>query len=161
MKTLLLFITFLFLTFPANATIYLNWGAAFGYPGPSVSFSDVQNYAIGTQQKLDKRFDYIVEGGYWKDGSKYPGAQPSLYFATGIGLDLKLHERYVSYFIGPSYISQTDSLLGSNFEVFHKFSFGVRDYRNERIGFFIKHLSDGGLTAINQGRNFFGLEASF
>jgi len=157
---LLTTIVILFLAIPSFASTYLNWGMAFDYPWPE-EYSDVQNYAIGHHGILSKKFDYIIEGGGWKDSSHYPGAEASLYGAAAIGIDLKLHERYVSYYVGPSVISKRDVVLGSNFEVYQKVSIGWRDERDERIGFFVKHFSDGGLSKVNYGRNFVGAEVSF
>jgi len=159
MKFLIAAFLFLFST-PSFASIYLNWGTAFDYPGDS-QYSDVQTYALGHGGVLSKKFDYILEAGGWKDPGHFPGAKPALYTSAAIGLDLRLHEKYASYFIGPSILSDHDTILGSNYQVFHKFSFGVRDERDRRIGFFIKHWSNAGLTKINYGRNFAGLEVAF
>jgi pectin methylesterase-like acyl-CoA thioesterase len=78
-----------------------------------------------------------------------------------VGIDLKLKEKYVSYFIGPAILTETDTILGSNFQVFHKLSIGYRDDQDKRIGLFIKHFSDAGISNANYGRNFVGLEISF
>lgn len=155
-----LFLALMLMSQVSLASTYLNWGLAFDYPGNS-EYSDVQNYALGVHEHLNKTFDYLLEGGGWKDQGHFDGAKGSLYGALAIGLDLKLHEKYASYFIGPSLLSTTDSILGYPFQVYHKLSVGWRDVDDKRIGFFIKHFSDAGLSSVNYGRNFFGLEISF
>lgn len=151
----------LFMAHKAHAeATYINWGVAFDYPGDA-QYSDVQNFAAGRRGALSPTFDYLIEAGAWKDGGHFPGATPSFYGATALGLDLELHEKYVSYYVGPSLLTRRDTILGSHFEVYQKFAIGFRDMYDRRIGFFIKHFSNGGLSEVNYGRNFVGMEVSF
>lgn len=154
-----LWIGLLLISSPSFSATYINWGVAVDYPSDT-QYSDVQNYAVGYRKPL-KVFDYLLEAGAWKDGGVYPGAKPAFYGAAALGIDLKLHEKYVSYFVGPSCISAKDTLLGSAFQVYQRFSIGWRDSADKRIGFFLKHFSNGGLSKVNYGRNFVGIEVSF
>lgn len=139
-----------------EAATYLNWGFGFDRADRG-SYSDVQNYAFGL--RLSNMF--YVEGGGWKDSTDYIGAEGSLYTSAGLVLNLDLTEKYVSYSIGPAFITRPDTLLGSHYQVYHKLSIGFRE-NSKRIGLFVKHFSNAGaFGARNAGRNFFGLEIGF
>lgn len=143
----------------ADAT-YLNWGFAFDTPNDG-SYSDVQTYSMGRRFETDTTFEYFGEVGGWKDPGKYEGAKPALFVTGGATLNLNLTEHYIGYSLGPAFISRSDSLLGSNWQIYHKLSFGYR-VGNKRIGLFMKHFSNAGVIGgRNVGRNFGGLEIGF
>lgn len=144
----------------AYADVYADWGIAFDHPNDG-TYSEVQNYALGYQKKLSMIWDRDIETGGWKDGSRYPDTEASLYTSCMFGIQLTQPERYASYFIGPAIISTTDALLGSPFQIEHKLGIGWRDTQDKHIGFYIKHFSNAGLSKVNYGRNFIGLEISF
>lgn len=156
----LIVLSILFLSLPLQGATYINWGIAQDYPGGG-SYSDVQTYSMGIRKPLLSKFDGFIELGGWKDPGHYTGAKPGEFVAGGLILDLKLTEKYVSYSLGPCLITPTDTLLGGNFQIYHKFAIGYRDTQDKRIGLFLKHFSDAGMVKPNYGRNFLGLEISF
>lgn len=124
-------------------------------PFPDTS---VKLISVGRIAPLFSVVDYQLEGGMFDDNNQPNGI---IGFAgASLGVRTKSPGIYASFFIGPAYVSQTDSRLASNFEFNNDLEIGVRDSRGLSIGVNYKHFSNAGLTPNNIGRDFFTIKLS-
>lgn len=131
---------------------YVNYGLGVE---PQYTFpnSTIKMISLGETDHLWKVFEYKLDFGAYIDNSQTQGL---IGFASPqIGLRTKGEGFYVGYFVGPALITQTDTRLDDLFEFDNDFELGIRDNRGVRLGVDYKHLSDGGLTSNNIGRDFF------
>lgn len=145
------------------ANVYAQWGVAIDHPAGQ-TYSAVKYAELGMNKTINK-FNYVVGIGGWTDitGYQYKGrtARNSSYILTMMGVEPSTNYMYINYRIGPALISTKDALLGSHFQIAQQLSIGMKDLRNVRIGLVLKHFSNAGMTEINTGRNFIGLEVGF
>ena len=144
---------------------FAQWGVASAHPGTK-HFSDVKWAEFGSSGEKG-RLAYTVGVGGWKDGTNYVGssnigglqekARDSFFFEALLGVEPKAEHFYLTYKLGPSIITHTDALLGSNVQMAHELGFGMYDKRNVRVGLVLKHFSNAGLVRPNLGRDFVGL----
>ena len=140
---------------------YTSWGIAVAHPDKDAS-ADKNKYVEFGIQKAFKVFDTRWGIGGWTDKTKYPGASHSVYTHYQLGLETRNREGfYTGFFIGPSYISNPDTLLSSHLQFSQSVEVGWGDTRGVRIALIVKHLSNAGLKTPNKGRNFVGLQVRF
>jgi hypothetical protein len=153
MKKILLFLLLLTSTVWADNTYY-EFGAGIANQTQQ-SYSDVKLGEIGRVHE-GKTFVLHYALGGWEDSSGWPGAKSAGYITTMLGWEPKFSDKfYINYSIGPMFLYPTDSVEGGSFQVAQELGFGVKDYRNVRLGFAIRHFSDGDAVEPNYGRNFF------
>jgi len=75
-----------------------------------------------------------------------------------VGFEVTNEIFQMSVWTGPTLVSATDSDLGSYFEFNETIFFGIIDKYTNSIGIAYNHFSDAGLTQINRGRDYIGLE---
>jgi hypothetical protein len=163
MKIVLGTIVGLFLIYPSQikAAVYGEFGTAIAHQIKTIE-TGAKNIEFGWTDSIYWG-RYQVGLGGWEDKSGVPGVEGSLYGQLSFGLEPDLEGAYINYHIGPSFISQTDSMLGSRWQIFQEIGFGVKDYRDIRIGIVIKHWSNGAWwgNGVNSGRNFLNLRVQF
>lgn len=175
----------LFLSVASQATMnkFAQWGIASAHPSEkSKSLVKFAEFGVtGEEGKLA----YTVGIGGWVDRTGYKGgsgisipannsptfhmkggelqaeASDSYFMEMLFGVDPQCGPLYLTYKIGPSIISNTDALLGSNIQIAHEFGIGLRDIRGVRTGIVFKHFSNAGLVKPNLGRDFAGLRIEF
>lgn len=145
---------------PANALVFGQFGSAFALPTDYKKVT-VKCVEFGYQGIASHVFDYRLGVGGWAQTGRHEGMVNSGYGHVSLGLETKDSPVYAHYFLGGAYVVKNDLLLGSNLQVIHTLGIGLRDWRDIRIGISVKHLSNGGATPINQGRNFALIEAAF
>lgn len=147
----------------SHGATYAEWGIASTHPGTKDP-SQVKWAEFGEAGESGK-LAYSVGGGGWIDKTTYvaygKAAQSAFYGNALFGVMPKAEHFYMSYKLGPAYVSRTDALLGSNLQIAHEFGIGFKDDRNVRIGFVVKHMSNGGIVKPNQGRDFAGVRIEF
>jgi hypothetical protein len=155
MKTLV----FLLLATATSASTYGTFGVAAHHP--SGELGQVKWVEFGKQKEM-KKFDYRLGTGGYTDKTSSPGAQSSLYGVAQLGLESRLRGGlYAGYFVGPLLLGNTDRFLGSVFQVGHSLSVGIADDRKVAIGITYRHISSGGISKRNIGRELIGLEVKF
>ncbi len=149
----------------ANADIYAQWGVASQHPAGAKNLSDIKFIESGAFGKLGGKAAYSLGLGGWTDKSNYVHgdikARNALYALAMIGVEPQSEHMYMSYKIGPAVISRTDALLGSNIQIAQEIGIGMKDDSGVRVGIVVKHFSNAGLTDINEGRNFLGIQVGF
>jgi hypothetical protein len=119
------------------------------------SYSDVKLGEVGRVHE-GKTFVWHYCLGGWEDSSGWPGAKSAGYVAGMIGWEPQVSKTmYLNYSIGPMFLYPTDSVEAGSFQVAQELGFGLKDYRNVRLGFALRHFSDGDAVEPNYGRNFF------
>jgi hypothetical protein len=149
-RKIALILLFLGLEVPAIATPSANYmEAGVG----SNSASHVQFFEYGRVNNLGG-VNLMLGGGHWwiKDG------QDSFFFRSGIGFSPQAPLFMPSFYIGPSYITNTDDKIHKNFAVCVEVNLMLVDNRNMGIGLTAKHFSN-----VNdiKGREFYGLRVLF
>lgn len=95
------------------------------------------------------------EVGGWVDNTGKPGQKSALMVSPSAGVNVNAGVVYAQALVGPSLISNTDTVLGGHFQFNNDFAFGLRDPDTKAtIGFNYKHLSSAGLELPNRGRDF-------
>jgi hypothetical protein len=141
--------------------VYGQWGVSVGHPESTSDPAQVKTIEFGYQQSYEK-IDTRVSLGGWTDKTNYQGAKNSLYVQYLVGVETRRTEGiFVAYFIGPAYISNPDSLLGTHLQFSQQLHFGIRDKRRVGISVFAGHFSNAGISRVNKGRNFVGIGAHF
>ncbi len=110
--------------------------------------------AIGYQAKLASDVFFRPELGYFSD---LTGRGESSAFISGILL-LEVSGFHVG--VGPSYLSNPDSVLGGFYQFNTELGAGVRD-EHLYLGVIYKHLSSAGIEEPNKGRDFLMLQIGF
>lgn len=152
------FITLIILLVPQYCLAhgyYAQWGAGVMNDNQK-EYSQVKYAELGKRASF-RDAEYSIGMGGWIDKSHYPGAESSLYVQALAGLQPRLKNFVLGYFVGPAYITTPDKVLASNFQVSHELIIGVRDDRNVRVYFSVKHYSNAGMVLPNIGRNFAGV----
>lgn len=146
----------------SDGLVYAQWGVAVGHPAYGSSDpSRVKNIEFGYQQSY-QTFDTRIGVGGWTDKSQYVGVKNAAYVQYLIGVETRRNDGlFVAYFIGPAYISNTDSLLGSHFQISQQLHIGIRDSRKIGVSVYVGHFSNAGLSRINKGRNHAGVGVRF
>jgi hypothetical protein len=93
---------------------------------------------------------WIDDTGDGKSGSALIGGQ--------LGFEVNNNGWVGSVFSGPAIISNTDVLLGGNFEFVDDLHLGIQDQHGYYIGVMYRHISSAGLEFPNIGRDFIALE---
>lgn len=150
------------------AFLYGQFGIGFDHPGMD-TYSDVKYVEFGRQEQIGK---LAIKGGIggWVDSTgyskKYDGVtyytHSSGYGTVMFGVMPKADHFYMKYMIGPAVVMVPDAFLGHPLQIQQEFGFGMRDGTETRVGFVIKHFSNGGIfNERNVGRNFYGIEIQF
>ncbi len=119
--------------------------------------SETKLLTLGVQEQLwGPLMDRAVVGGYIDNVAGRSGSA----LASGqIGFEVNNHGWVGSIFTGPTIISSPDNvLLGGYFEFMDDIHFGMQDEDGNYIGLMYRHISDAGLTSVNVGRDFVGIE---
>lgn len=152
MKIKIIGIMFLLLGLKTSviATVSANYmEAGMGSPSPS----NVQFFEYGRVNNLGGT-NLMLGGGHWwvKNG------QNSFFFRTGIGYSPQAPLFMPSFYIGPSYITNSDERINRNFAVYEELNLMLVDNKNMGIGLTAKHFS-----TVNDihGREFYGVRVLF
>jgi hypothetical protein len=129
-----------------------------GNKGPSLS--QVKFAKIGYQETLWNALKQRFNGGGWLD-SRGDGRTSSGFVGYQLGFEVQNDIFQASVWSGPGLISSPDVALGGPIQFNETIFFGIVNYRNESIGLAYNHWSSASLYAINQGRDFLGLEIKF
>lgn len=147
----------------SQANIFAQWGIA-NEPRGTNNKTAVKFVEFGRSGEYGK-LAYTVGGGGWIDNTGYTyksgdwtyKASSSYFVESLFGVEPKSEHFYLNYKLGPTIISNTDAYLGSNLQCGHELGFGMRDIRDVRVGFVIKHMSNAGLVKPNLGRDWLGV----
>ncbi len=172
-----------FISAPVFGNTFAQWGVEPEHPSGK-SLDAVKFVEFGKSGEEGK-LAYTVGVGGWIDNTGYTGsagvsaptvktdhfqmkggelqekARSSAFVEALFGVEPKSDHFYMSYKLGPAFITNTDALLGSNVQCGHEFGFGMRDVRDVRVGIVIKHFSNAGIVRPNLGRNFLGMRLEF
>lgn len=147
---------------------YGQFGIGFDHPGME-TYSDVKYVEFGGQGQHGK-LAYKAGIGGWVDSTgyskKYDGStyhvKSSGYGTMMFGVMPKASNFYMKYMVGPAVVLVPDAFLGHPLQIHQEFGFGMRDSTETRVGFVVKHFSNGGVfNDRNMGRNFYGIEIQF
>ncbi len=107
-------------------------------------------YALTSAQRLK------LEVGHW-GGPRQEGREAAWQVAFSWGYRVQLRSGFFGeVFIGPAWISQTDSRLGSHPQLLHNINLGFQSEAGWSIGGGYGHTSNGNtLPGPNLGRDFF------
>jgi hypothetical protein len=144
----------------SQASYYAEWGAGFQHPS-SEPVSDRMKFVEFGYTEEHKLFDVSYALGGWNDASGIPGVRNSAYVKTLLRLETRTLGIYMGYAFGPAFLFEPDILLGSHFELAHEIEIGFKDTRVVSVSIVVQHLSDGGLSQHNYGRNFIGPKVRF
>lgn len=155
-----LFFLFLFSTVSyAQDQIVVDGGLGVFNSGKK-SLSETKMASLGLQEDLWNCVKDRFTGGVWLDNAGN-GRKSSGFASAQVGFEVNNNGIVGSIFTGPAFINQTDALLGGNFQFMENFNLGIQDQNSNYIGVYYRHISDAGLTPINIGRDFMGLEIRF
>lgn len=109
---------------------------------------------IAYQDKLSGSFIYQTEGGFWIDNVG-KGRKSSGLLGISAGINVQAGYVFAQALTGPSYITDSDSILGGPLQFNNDVAFGIKDPDNgNTFGFGYKHVSSAGLYKPNSGRDF-------
>jgi hypothetical protein len=98
-----------------------------------------------------------LDGGMWWDSRE--GGKPSAFGFAGLGVEPQYGPIYVNFFQSVGLISHTDQYLGGHFQFMEEIGLGFRDLKEgTSVGLFYRHISNAGLTQINKGRDYIGIQ---
>jgi hypothetical protein len=144
----------LFFSFAAKAdSLYVKAGIDPLTPGLAQS----RYYAAGLEHDLTPHVALKAElGGVYDKRSK---AKNSALLSGAVGVKLDFYFVEVSYFFGPSWLDRPDGVQGShvNFQQELRLLLKQDGYQ---IGLVGSHVSNAGLSARNEGRNYLLLQVS-
>ena len=157
MKYLILLLMLVpYLSFAQDDQLVLDGGVGL-FHSADKGLSETKMMTLGVQEDLwgpikDRAIvgGWIDETGDGKSGSALLGGQ--------LGFEVNNNGWVGSIFSGPAMISNTDVLLGGNFEFVDDLHLGMQDQHGYYIGVMYRHISDVGLTPVNIGREFIALE---
>ena len=112
---------------------------------------EVKVIAGGYQTPIYESIISQIELGYWSD--PHLGRKSSIFGNVSFGLDIQAGILYTQALWGIALISQTDSILGGNFQFNHDIFLGLRDKNGYSIGIGYKHISSAGIYMPNLGRD--------
>lgn len=145
----------------AHGYSYGEFGGCLAHAAGS-KLGDAKYVEFGYGEQLNT-FDWQIGVGGWADNTAKPtwDVNNAVYTQAQLGLETRREGLYVSYFLGPAYISKTDALLGSNFQISHTLGIGIVDSRGVHIGLVVKHMSNAGVVRPNWGRQWAGVRVQF
>ena len=153
MKKLILMLLFVFITQVAFAGGFAKVG---GDATNRIVFNN-KLITLGYQHKFFYLFDYQLEAGNFSNhGKSLP--DESYFVGSSVGVSLVQHSWYAKSFIGPALVTPTNVYLNTPIELNTDLELGLRDHRGLGMGVGYKHMSNGGVTTPNLGRDFLFLK---
>lgn len=145
---------------PSMASEFVIDGAVGVFHSGEKGLSESKMLKLGLEEPvwnaLKQRFNvcmWLDNGGEGKTNSACVGYQ--------LGFEVNSNDLTASIWSGPGLITSPDVLLGSPFEFNETAFIGIHNVIGETIGVSYNHWSDAGLTPINIGRDYFGVEIKF
>lgn len=132
----------------------LKYGLGFGMPG-QVDISESKLLSFELTNELGRLFRHKLSYGAWFDPQPDFKRTSASFGSYSVGLRVEPGPLYFENYFGLSLISQTDSMLSTNFEFTEELGFGVRDKEGRFFGVEYRHFSNAGLQLPNKGRDFF------
>lgn len=153
MKKLLIFLA---LIMPLNtyAGSFVKYGLSVLGDTPH---SPAKIVALGYAEEWFGPLSHQWEVGVFADSSSIDRKNSGFGFYS-VGIEVNPSPVVVRSLLGAGLITTPDSVLGGNFQFTQDFLIGLRDQRRNLIGLSCKHISNGGLTFPNKGRNFLALQ---
>lgn len=124
------------------------------------SLSETKMVSISSQEDLWGALKQRATVGGWFDNTG-SGRSSSGLISGQLGFEVNRNNTIVGIFSGPTVLSNTDVLLGGNFQFMDDLRIGIQDNKNNYIGLFYRHISSAGIEMPNIGRDLVGLEIRF
>jgi hypothetical protein len=118
------------------------------------SVGEVKMFSVGHQSPLLLLLEQKWEVGFWSDAVG-KGRKSSGFGGWSLGLEPKLGYLYAHSFWGVIGITNTDTMLSTNYQFMQDLGIGFRDERGISLGVGYKHISNAGIKQPNRGRDFF------
>lgn len=109
---------------------------------------------FGAQSNLIS--DYIYTN--WEVGTYYSPSMRSFLGFYGGGVRVDAGDILAQVGIALGGITSTDEYLGGHLQFTENLFLGLKSHRDAALGAFFKHISSGGISSPNLGRNFVGIE---
>lgn len=152
---LLILLTVLFSFSSLAKDLSLKYGL--GINNHQNQITDVKLIALSIDQDIFGILREKYEAGLYVDNTRVNSRVG--YLAYMIGVEPRVGQAYFNGTSGLGMMSGTDKRLGSAFQFFHEFGFGVIDKNDRtRMGVYYKHISNAGITQPNMGRDFIGIQ---
>jgi len=131
----------------------IKYGLGFGVPEQQEP-SEVKFVSVEIQNSLGSLLKHKLAAGGWFDPKPVLKRSGASFGAYSIGIKVEPGIFYAENFFGVSLISQTDSMLSTNFEFTEEIGVGIQDTLGRFLGFQWKHFSNAGIQLPNKGRDF-------
>jgi len=131
----------------------IKYGLGFGVPEQQEP-SEVKFVSVEIQNSLGSLLKHKLAAGGWFDPKPVLKRSGASFGAYSIGIKVEPGIFYAENFFGVSLISQTDSMLSTNFEFTEEIGIGIQDALGRFLGFQWKHFSNAGIQLPNKGRDF-------
>lgn len=112
----------------------------------------LKSLSLGAIQKHEV-LHTIFELGVLADGDA------ALFGQIGAGIEPKAGPIYFHFFQSIGFVTKEDQYLSGYFQFVEDLGVGIRDVKTQTaLGFSFKHLSNGGLSSPNKGRELIGIQ---
>jgi hypothetical protein len=144
----------LLFSLPAKTDTIFRYGL--GIAGSAQDSSTETKFAsLSYQDEWFARFlVYQYEGGFWTDTRQDLGRNGSWFGSAQGGIKVSPGSFQVSWLVGPTLITNTDSMLGGAFQFNNELNLALQDGTGASIGLSLKNFSSAGIYKVNQGRDF-------
>lgn len=115
---------------------------------------------IGLEEDLWYNLKQKFNAGAWLD-NRGDGYSNSPFGGYQLGFEVSNDVLEASLWSGPTVIGKTDQMLGSYLEFNETIYLGIVDKDKNSIGIVYNHFSNAGISSVNQGRDYLGLELKF
>lgn len=131
----------------------LNYGAGFGLPN-ATDDTEAKLLSLNISNSLGTLFRHKLSWGEWFDPHPEYDRSSAMFGSYSVGIRVEPGQFYFENYLGLAMISETDSMLSTNFEFTEEIGFGIKDSLGRFFGFEYRHFSNAGIQLPNKGRDF-------
>lgn len=131
----------------------LKYGVGFGVPN-ATDTTEAKLVSFDLSNELGSLFRHKLSAGAWIDPHPEFNRSSATFSSYSIGLRVEPGYFYFEDYAGLALISETDSMLSTNFEFTEEVGMGVKDNEGRFFGLEYRHFSNAGIQDPNKGRDF-------
>ena len=150
----MLLVALILLNSISNAdNLSLKYGIGFGLPN-QLDTAEAKYLSLGYETPVSNIFRSKLDLGGWFSSPNQYGRRNTGFSSLSIGMRVEPGFLYVENYFGAAYLTDTDTVLGCNFEFTEEFGIGIKDSKGRSTGLEYRHFSNAGISQINKGRDF-------
>lgn len=160
LATIILVMLFLSIPKSYGDDLTMKYGLGFDLPHQTDP-GEAKFVSLGHQHHISRVFTQRIDVGAWFNEQPDYRRKSSAFQSYSLGIRVEPGYFFAETYWGIANITQTDTVLSTNFQFTEELTFGVKDNNGKWIGIGIKHFSNAGIQLPNKGRNFYTINLGF